>query len=157
MKQRSFIYMVMVIAMTSANADELSAENASLELALARHAREQNQQSHLNLLMALNKARYVIPARDKEVKLDAKGIPTQESKFQFLLSSTPGKEQLLPLFTNRKELATWSKAKSDSVWNVSAQEAWTLAKTFNVGVIVNPLSAGWIMGEESITWLRNHK
>jgi hypothetical protein len=80
-------------------------DNSELEKALIRHETEQSQQSHLNLLLALNKATYIIPSRDDSVKIDEKtGKPKQESKFAFVLSSSPSGKPILPLFTSYHEL-----------------------------------------------------
>ena len=79
-----------------------------------------------------------------------------ESRFKILMSGTPNGEPLLALFTDYAEMNAWAKGKSTASWSFSAQEAWAFAKSVSAGIIINPNSAGWVMGAESIEWLQKN-
>lgn len=146
---------------THAKESVTTISNSKLKAALNAHEQLQTPQSHLQLLQELNLARYLIASIDDEVKFinnseTNEPIIGQDSTFKFLLCSHPDGKPLLTLFTDYQELESWAKDKSNSSWVVSAQEAWGFSQKLSIGVIVNPSGAGWIMGQESITWLQKH-
>lgn len=136
-------------------------ENPRLKEALAAHEKQRSQQTHIRLLQELNTARYLASCQDDAVRYatdPATGSRTidPESRFKILMASAPNGQPLLALFTDYAELSTWVNGKATASWSFRAQEAWAFAQSASVGVIVNPASAGWVMGTEHIEWLQKH-
>ena len=146
---------------TASNAAGAGSDNNRLKQALQNHESQRTPQSHLVLLKQLNSAHYLAAAQDGAVKYQTDSTTglrsiDPESRFKILLAGSPSGEPLLALFTDYAELETWSKGKATASWSFSAQEAWVFAKSVSVGIIVNPTSAGWVIGLETIEWLQKY-
>ena len=133
-------------------------ENPALKSALSEHERSGSPQTHLMLLQRLNTARYIVPSMEGEGFHDlTNGKIDKNTKFNFLLSTDPTGNPILPLFTDMNELKSWS-SEALCVFVLSPQDAWSfVSPSFGIsGVIVNPKSFAYIMGIESIEWLKQH-
>lgn len=133
-------------------------ENPALKAALSEHERMGTPQTHLMLLQQLNTAKYIVPSMEGKGFHDlTNGKIDKNTKYNFLLCADPSDKPILPLFTDMNELKLWS-SKAVSIFILLPQNAWSFISP-NVGisgVIINPASSAYVMGIESIEWLKQH-
>lgn len=136
-------------------------EDIKLKYAFTNHERHQTPQSHLQLLQELNTSKYYVAMQDDQIEYSTNPVSghrevSKESKIKFILAADPAGFPLLTLFSNREELEAWAKDKAGATWVLSPQEAWGLALGWGIGIIINPVSVGWLMGKEHIEWLQKN-
>jgi hypothetical protein len=136
--------------------------NPSLKFALEQYKNYQTPENHLKLLAELNKARYLVPILDDEVKaqFNEEGRLLSidpESKFKAVLTSNANGQPILPVFTDREEMKVWTELPVSS-FTMSAQELWSFSEAggYISEVVLNPAGICWVMGREHIDWLKEH-
>jgi hypothetical protein len=139
-----------------------STSNPSLKFALDQYKKSETPENHLKLLAELNKARYLVPILNDEVKVqfDEKGKLLSidpESKFKAVLTSNASGQPILPVFTDREEMKAWTELPVSS-FTMSAQELWSFSEVggYISEVVLNPAGICWVMGREHIDWLIEH-